>query len=144
MFLPFNTPLQERTQMSQTCDVNQTNEIQQATVQPTTLVRPRVDMYETDASYLLRAEMPGVDESKVDVQIERQVLTISAEVELPTPEGHRPVYGDVSKRRYERAFKLADDIDVTNVDAAVKNGLLTLTLPKVRPSVTKVAVKKAD
>jgi len=111
---------------------------------PAVVVRPRVDLFETDTSYLLRAEIPGVDESKVDIQVERDVLTLSAEADLPVPEGFRTTYGNATQRRYERAFKLAEDVDVGRIDAAVKSGLLTLTLPKIQPSVHKVSVKRAQ
>lgn len=114
----------------------------EVTPRPATLVRPRVDMFETDGSYLLRVELPGADESNVDVRIERDVLTLSAEVDFPVPAGFEPRQESAARRRYERSFRLADNVDVATIDASVRNGLLTLTIPKVQPSVLKVAVKR--
>lgn len=111
---------------------------------PVAHVRPRVDLFETDTGYVLRAELPGADEASVDVRVERDVLTISAEVDLPQPDGFKAVYGTASRRRYQRAFKLADNVNPQGIDATVKNGLLSLTLPKVQPAVVKVAVKRAE
>lgn len=111
---------------------------------PAAVVRPRVDLFETDASYFLRVEVPGADESQVDIQVERDVLTLSAVADLPIPAGFQSTYGTAGRRRYERAFKLAEDVDVTRIDAEVKSGLLTLALPKVQPSVHKVSVKRAQ
>ena len=116
----------------------------EAAARPATLVRPRVDMFETETSYLLRAEIPGADESNVEVRVERDILTLSADVELPVPEGFEPRHGGAVHRRYERAFRLADDVDAARIDASVRNGLLTLTIPKVQPSVLKVAVKRGS
>lgn len=111
---------------------------------PVAHVRPRVDMFETDTGYVLRAELPGADESSVEVRVERDILTISAEVDLPQPDGFKAVYGAAGRRHYERAFKLADNVNPQGIDATVKNGLLSLTLPKVQPAVVKVAVKRAE
>ncbi len=111
---------------------------------PVAHVRPRVDMFETDTGYVLRAELPGADESSVEVRVERDILTISAEVDLPQPEGFKAVYGTAGRQHYERAFKLADNVNPQGIDATVKNGLLSLTLPKVQPAVVKVAVKRAE
>ncbi len=111
---------------------------------PAVVVRPRVDLFETNASYFLRVEVPGADESQVDIQVERDVLTLSAVADLPVPAGFQSTYGAAGRRRYERAFKLAEDVDVTRIDAEVKSGLLTLSLPKVQPSVHKVSVKRAQ
>lgn len=116
----------------------------EVTPRPAILVRPRVDMFETDGSYLLRAEIPGGDESNVDVRVERDILTLVAEVDFPVPAGFEPRQEGATRRRYERAFRLADDVDAANIDASVRNGLLTLTIPKVQPSVLKVAVKRGN
>ena len=118
--------------------------VKETPTRPATIVRPRVDMFETETSYLLRAEIPGADESNVDVRVERDILTLSAEVELPVPTGFEPRHDGAVRRRYERSFRLADDVDAANIDASVRNGLLTLTIPKVQPSVLKVEVKRGS
>lgn len=115
-----------------------------ATTRPATLVRPRVDMFETETSYLLRAEIPGADESNVEVRVERDILSLTADVDFPVPAGFEPRQEGAARRRYERSFRLADDVDAANIDASVRNGLLTLTIPKVQPSVLKVAVKRGS
>ncbi|SFJ37188.1 Hsp20/alpha crystallin family protein [Planctomicrobium piriforme] len=93
-------------------------------------IRPAVDLIEYEHHFLLQVEMPGVDQSGVEVSLERNVLSVTGNAVLPQPAGSRLVSGDARPRVYERAFELSDDIDRDQIDAQVRNGLLTLTLPK--------------
>jgi HSP20 family molecular chaperone IbpA len=94
------------------------------------VLRPRVDLLESDDSWLLRAEMPGVDETHVDVTLERQVLTISGVAELTEPEGFERHYGEFRPRRYERSFRLPEEIERNGVEATVEHGVLSIRIPK--------------
>src|SRR5690349_14812689 len=95
---------------------------------------PAVDILETDQALLLVSEMPGVDESGVDVTIEKNVLTIRGTVSDHVPEGYSLTYEEYGVGDYERAFTLPNEIDRDGVQAAIKNGVLKLTLPKVKPA----------
>ncbi len=102
---------------------------------------PAVDILETDHSLLLVSEMPGVDEGGVDVTIEKNVLTIKGTVGDQVPEGYRLSYEEYGIGDYERSFTLPNEIDRDGVNATIKNGVLKLTLPKVKQAATrKVAV----
>jgi HSP20 family molecular chaperone IbpA len=102
---------------------------------------PAVDILETDQALLLVSEMPGVDEAGVDVTIEKNILTIKGTVADHVPEGYKLSYEEYGIGDYERAFTLPNEIDRDRVEAAIKNGVLKLTLPKVKPAATrKVAV----
>lgn len=95
-----------------------------------TTVRPRVDLLESPEAWILRAEMPGVDDQHVDVMLERNVLTISGVAELQEPEGFERQFGEFRPRRYERSFRLPDEIDRRGIDASVQHGVLSLRIPK--------------
>lgn len=102
---------------------------------------PAVDILETDQALLLVSEMPGVDEAGVDVTIEKNVLTIKGTVSDHLPEGFKLSYEEYGVGDYERSFTLPNEIDRDGVQAAIKNGVLKLTLPKVKQAATrKVAV----
>lgn len=106
------------------------------------VVQPRVDILESADAWLLRAEMPGVDEAHADVQLERQVLTISGVADLKEPEGYQRQYGTFRSRRYERSFRLPDAISRSGIEATVQHGVLTVRMPKAQEAQpTKITVK---
>ena len=85
--------------------------------------------------------MPGVDQAGVDVIIEKNLLTIKGRVDAHVPEGFRLNYEEYGVGDYERTFTLPNDIDRNGVEAKIKDGVLTLTLPKMKQAAArKVAV----
>jgi len=91
---------------------------------------PRVDIYETDKSIELLADMPGIDEKMVDITLEKNVLTIVGHVEPVYPDGYNLVYSEYEIGDFERSFTLTDQVDQENISAKVKSGVLRLSLPK--------------
>ena len=92
---------------------------------------PRADVYETNEGITVLADMPGVDESNVDITLENDVLTINGYVDPAEPEGLRLAFGEYQVGDYQRAFTLSDKIDREGIEAVVKDGVLRLYLPKV-------------
>lgn len=92
---------------------------------------PRADIYETEEAITVVADMPGVDESSVDITLENNVLTINGYVEPLQPEGYNLAYAEYRVGDYQRAFTLSDQIDRDGIEAVVKDGVLRLYLPKV-------------
>ena len=93
---------------------------------------PRSDVYETDEAIVVIAEMPGTDKSNVDITLEKNVLTITGRVSDPVPEGYRLALGEYGSGDFERRFALSQAVDQNGIAAAVKDGILTLTLPKAK------------
>jgi len=91
---------------------------------------PRVDIYETREALFLIADMPGVDDKTVDVEMEKNILTISGRVEDGKLKDHTLVFSEYEVGDYERAFTLSDEIDREKIKATVKQGVLRLELPK--------------
>jgi HSP20 family protein len=91
---------------------------------------PRVDIYETKEALFLIADMPGVDDKTVDVELEKNILTISGLVEDAKIKDHTLVFSEYEVGDYERAFTLSDEIDREKIKATVKQGVLRLELPK--------------
>ena len=104
---------------------------------------PRVDIYETNDSIFLVADMPGVDEKSVDITLEKDVLMIDGYVEPVVPEGYRLAYAEYRVGDYQRRFTLSDQVDRDGIEATMKDGVLRLHLPKAAPTTKKVAVKAA-
>jgi HSP20 family molecular chaperone IbpA len=102
---------------------------------------PQVDIVETDEALLLIADMPGVDQSGVDVNVENNILTIKGTVRDEGPDGYRLSYEEYGIGDYERSFTLPNEIDRDGIQATIKDGVLRLTLPKAKQAVArKVAV----
>jgi HSP20 family protein len=105
---------------------------------------PRVDIHETKDAIYITADMPGVDEKTVDVELGKNILTISGYVEIPKDQERNLIYSEYEVGDYERTFSLSDEIDRDKINATVKNGVLRLELPKaekVKPQ--KIAIKAA-
>lgn len=102
---------------------------------------PPVDIFENNEEYLLYAEIPGASENDVDVTIEKNVLTITAKVNVYVPEGYRLFYSEYGIGDYKRSFELGNEIDQDKIEATVKNGILKLRLPKIQPTVKKIQIK---
>jgi len=91
---------------------------------------PDVDIYETLESLWLRADMPGVDEQSIEVNVNDGVLSIEGQVAVKDYENLMPVYTEYNIGNYSRRFTLANTIDTERISARMKNGVLELELPK--------------
>lgn len=104
---------------------------------------PAVDIYETEEALTLVADMPGVSPENVDIDIRDDQLTIRGTVTLEG-EGETVLLREYGVGDYFRQFTLGRIIDQSKIEAAMKNGVLTLTLPKVdKAKPRKVEVKLA-
>lgn len=95
---------------------------------------PRTDIIETSEQYLVIADVPGADESSVNITLEKNVLAIEARTSSEQPEGHTLVLSEFGLGDYARSFVLSDQIDREKIEANVKNGILRLVLPKAGPA----------
>jgi HSP20 family molecular chaperone IbpA len=91
---------------------------------------PPVDVIENGTGITLYADLPGVPKEKLGVHVEGDTLTIEGEISLSTPEGMEASHAEVSLPRYRRAFTLSKELDASKVVAELRNGVLTLRIPK--------------
>jgi HSP20 family protein len=105
---------------------------------------PATDIWDSDGRLILVAEIPGVDADGIDIKVERAVLTVTARNRMTTPDGYSLIHAEYRDGDYERAFTLPAEIDVEHIEATVKDGLLTLVLPKITPApARRITVKTA-
>jgi HSP20 family protein len=99
----------------------------------------RVDVTETDGEYKVAAELPGVGKDDINVQIDGNRVSISAEVksEKETRDGERVLRRERYRGMVSRSFALANEIDEERASASYENGVLNLTLPKKVPAASK-------
>ena len=97
---------------------------------------PRLDVKETDKTFEVQAELPGVKKDDVKVSIDHQRVTIEAECRTANErrEGENVVYSERSTRKYVRSFMLPSEVDEATAQARLENGILSLSLPKKQGS----------
>jgi len=95
---------------------------------------PPVDLYETPAEYVLTAELPGLSRDQIDIHAEDNRIVIRGARgasnrgrDIPCEQYHRVERGH---GRFSRTFTLPEAIDVNAVAAELKDGILTVTMPK--------------
>ena len=88
---------------------------------------PAVDIVEDDNGLVLSADLPGATRDGLDIGIEEGILTIKARTSESASE---VVFRDAGHTGYQRRFQLPDNLDLEKVDASLKDGVLTLTIPK--------------
>ncbi len=94
--------------------------------------RPYTDIHESTDTITVTMDMPGVDKKDVDVKLEKDVLTITGHVDLTGYEGLEPVYTEYNVGNYVRSFTISNEVDRDAISAKIDNGVLTVSLPKVK------------
>jgi len=88
-----------------------------------------MDLYRDADSYVLNADLPGIDPQSVDVDVDGQLLSIRAERTAPGRDGVRWIARERSTGSYLRRFTLGQGIDTAHISASYDNGVLSVVLP---------------
>jgi HSP20 family protein len=118
---------------SQELQVQKKRELDQKeeTTIPARVFMPNADIYETADALTVILEMPGVEKGNVDVRVEDGVLNVAGQLDLSKYQGLQPLYTEYNIGHYARSFRLSSKIDQGRIAADLKDGVLSLTLPKV-------------
>ena len=92
---------------------------------------PQVNMYDTGTNLLFVAEVPGMSDKDLQIQIQNDVLTLSGERKVQVPAGYAPQRRERAPISFTRTFALPAKVDADKVNASLKNGLLHIEMPKV-------------
>ena len=93
-------------------------------------VLPAVDVFEDAAGITLLADMPGVPKEQLELKVEGDALLIEGGVQPLTPDGLEAIYAELRVPRYRRSFSLSRELDSSRIEANLKDGVLTLRIPK--------------
>jgi HSP20 family molecular chaperone IbpA len=93
---------------------------------------PFADIFESEDALNVVMEMPGVERKNVSVELEDNVLRIEGRIDFSKYEGLEPVYTEYNVGNYSRVFSLSEKIDRDAIGAQLNDGVLTLTLPKLK------------
>lgn len=92
---------------------------------------PRVNLYDTGAGLLLTAEVPGLTAKDIQIQLENDVLTVSGERKVEVPQGYTAHRRERGSTSFTRTFSLPVKVDGEKVSASLKDGVLSLEMPKL-------------
>jgi HSP20 family molecular chaperone IbpA len=111
---------------------------------PGPVFTPDVDIFETENEITLLADMPGVKADALTIDLKENVLTLSGDVTPFEASDENTILAEYETGKYYRQFTLSEIVDQNNINAGLKDGVLRLTLPKVKKAVPrKIEVKTA-
>ena len=98
---------------------------------------PDTDIFESKDEYKLIFDIPGIEKEDINVKVEKDILTLTAETKKTPCEGYECISEEISYDGYKRSFNLNNSVDTDKIEADYVNGSLTLKLPKREEQKTK-------
>jgi len=95
-----------------------------------TAARPPVDIWEDKDGITLSADMPGVSKDRLELRIDGNNLIIEGQVQLELSDQAEALYADIRSSFYRRAFSLSGELETGKIEASLKDGVLTVRIPK--------------
>lgn len=93
---------------------------------------PAIDIYETEDAVLVYIDVSGVDPEKAGITVDPKAITVSGERRFPHKNLHNIHQMEIEYGYFQRTVSLPVPVDVANASSALKNGLLIVTLPKLK------------
>jgi len=93
-------------------------------------IRPPVDIWEDTDGITLRADMPGVSRERLSLRIDGNNLVVEGQLQLELAKEAEALYADVRSSLYRRTFALSGELETGKIEASLKNGVLTVRIPK--------------
>jgi len=117
---------------SQELQVQQKREVDKKTegTTPGRVFMPVTDIFETPEALTVVLEMPGVDRDSIAASVENDVVTIEGRIDFTKYEGMHPVYTEYNVGHFARSFEISNKIDQSKITALMKDGVVTIVLPK--------------
>ena len=104
--------------------------------------KPKFEVLNTDSTYCIRAELPGLSKKDVVIELEKNTLTLSGEKKWNDKDDNN--YSEFSYGKFLRSFDLPEDVKSNNIKASMREGILSIQVPrikKVKPEIKKIAIK---
>jgi HSP20 family molecular chaperone IbpA len=95
-----------------------------------TALRPAVDIFETEEGITVQADMPGVSRDRLNLRIDGTNLLIEGRIGVSPQDQMQALYADVRSAVYRRNFLLSSEFEASKIDANLKDGVLTVRIPK--------------
>jgi len=98
--------------------------------EPEIVLRPPADIFEDAEGITLQLDMPGVSKDRLEIQAEKSNLVIEGSAQIDMPQGMEALYAEVRSTLFRRSFTLSSELEAEKIDASLKDGVLTLRVPK--------------
>ena len=97
------------------------------------VIAPRVDIYSAENAYIVNAELPGIEEKDIELEVHENVLSIKAKREQESKDEKNGYYSERHYGMFQRMLQLPEDIDAENITAKYKNGVLNISVARKTP-----------
>jgi HSP20 family molecular chaperone IbpA len=104
--------------------------VSQRAERPESAIRPPVDIREDSNGIVLQADMPGVSRERLNLRVDGNSLLIEGSVQFELPQEAEALYADVRSTTYRRTFVLSRELETDKIEANLKDGVLTVRIPK--------------
>lgn len=91
---------------------------------------PKADIFEVNDELILKLDMPGVPKSNIEINLEKNVLSVKGEIETGVYDKLQPLYTEFNVGHYQRSFRISNEFAQDKIQAELKQGTLSITLPK--------------
>jgi HSP20 family protein len=98
--------------------------------EPSLVLAPPADIFENDDGIGIVLDMPGVTKDRLTVKSDRSELVIEGEASIEMPAAMQSAYAEVRSARYRRTFVLTNELDTDSVEASMKDGVLSIRIPR--------------
>lgn len=106
---------------------------------------PLIDIHDGPEGLILEADLPGVTEQGVTIQLEDNVLSLQAQAGCLVPDGACPLHQEYHPGVFQRSFILSDEVARGRITAELTNGVLRLTLPRAeRAQTRRIEIKSSQ
>lgn len=105
-------------------------DVQTADTSRRTTLLPPVDIVEDAEGITLTADLPGVTKEALGVRVDGNTLTLEGEAKFDMPAALESMYAEIRSAHYQRSFTLSRELDTDKINAELKNGVLSLRIPK--------------
>lgn len=106
-----------------------------------TVFSPSLDIIDGEGAYVITADVPGAISDGIEISLDGDLLTVKAKVKTPDLEGLPLIYGEYEVGDFETTLRVSEGVDREKIGAELKDGVLTVTLPKaeeIKPRQIKV------
>jgi HSP20 family protein len=93
-------------------------------------LRPPVDVFEDSDGITLWADMPGVARDRLTLRVDGTTLLLEGDIQFPIGGEMQALYADVRSNRYQSTFVLSNELDTARIEASLKDGVLSVRIPK--------------
>jgi HSP20 family protein len=94
------------------------------------VLRPPVNIFEDAHGITIEADMPGVSRDRLTLQVDKDTLLVEGDAQIDMPAGMEALYADVRITHYRRSFTLSGELEPEKIEASLKDGVLTVRIPK--------------